>query len=216
MTEFKTNRTSAIAAHLISDIFSPLLMPTFAMLVSMWLTRLHYLPLQARVWSTIGVFIITAIIPITFIAFLMKRGKVSDSSISDPRQRTLPYSMAVICFFIAAAYLLMLHAPAWLVAFPCGAAFYTIAALFITRFWKISAHAGGIGGLTAIILWLAWSHYIDFLPLLWLSLSIFITGLVCWARLYLSHHTLMQVFAGSVLAFVLVYATTWAAAVLFP
>lgn len=190
---------------MISDVFSPLLAPTYAMVVAMWLTRLHYLPTNVRVWSTLGIFALTALVPVTFIAILIKRGKVSDVSISDPKQRTAPYCASTVCYLLGAAYMYALSAPAWLVAFFLGAATVSVLSMIITRRWKISAHTGGVGGLAAVIYWLGLNGFIEHGPLVWISIAIALVGAMAWARLYLNHHTLLQTAAGAALSFATVY-----------
>ncbi|MHC0039781.1 hypothetical protein, partial [Pseudoneobacillus sp. C159] len=59
----RRHKGTCIAASAISDVFSPLLMATYAMAVALWLTPMAYLPLGVRAWSTVGVFFITAVIP---------------------------------------------------------------------------------------------------------------------------------------------------------
>ena len=207
MSEPSQHKSATAAAHVLSDILSPLLTPTYAIVAAMWLTRLHYLPLGNRVLVTLGITAITALIPVTFIAILMKRGKVSDTSISDPSQRTAPYCATIICYLLACAYMFALNAPLWLAGFFAGAAIMASLALLITCRWKISAHTGGMGGLTAIIYWLGYNGFIEPAPLVWISIAIGLTGLLAWARLYLEHHTLMQTFAGAVLSFATIYGT---------
>lgn len=203
--DITNNKSLTTTAHIISDTFSPILVPVYAMIVAMWLTPLCFLPLKARLWATVAVAGITAVAPLAVIALLMRLGKVSDMSISNPRQRTIPYVVSVICFVGAAAYLYFLHAEAWLVTFYLGAALVSAISLVITHWWKISAHTGGVGGLAAGIFWLAKNGLLMSAPLLWVCLAFAIVGLVAWSRLYLRRHTLMQVFAGAVMAFCVVY-----------
>ena len=99
MTETTHKTPATIAAHILSDLFSPLLAPTYAMIAAMWLTRLHYLPLGTRIWATAGITVICALIPLVVIGILMRRGKVSDMSISNRRQRTMLYSCRGISLY---------------------------------------------------------------------------------------------------------------------
>lgn len=205
MNENNNQSPLRIVASVVSDVFSPLLVPTYAMAVALFLTRLHYLPMNVRLWSLGAVFGITCLVPLVTILILMRLGKVSDASISDRRQRTIPYCITTLCYVCAAYYVALLQAPHWLFIFFFGGAVVAFVSLIITRFWKISAHTGGVGGLAAIIYWLAAAGYIDSVPLVWASVAILLVGVVAWSRLYLSRHTLAQVFAGAVLSFAIVY-----------
>ncbi len=201
----KSDKLLHTAASLTSDLFSPLLVPTYGMAVALFLTRLHYLPLTVRLWALAGVFAITCMIPLCSILLLMRIGKVSDASISDRRQRTLPYCISTACYIGAALFVAYMQAPHWLAMFFAGAAIVSFISMLITRFWKISAHTGGVGGLAAVLFWLARCGYIETGALVWASAGILLVGVMAWARLYLERHTLMQVFAGAVLSFATVY-----------
>lgn len=202
----QTSKTPAsVAAHLISDLLSPLLVPTYGMIIALWATSMRVLALSVRLWATAGIALITAVIPFIIILLLLRKGKISDMSVSDRRQRTLPFCIAVLCYIAAALFLLSLRAPLWLVVFYAGAALVTLLTMIITRRWKISAHTGGIGGLLGVIFWLVQHGVIYSAPLMWLSVVIIATGLVAWSRLYLRHHTATQIFAGAAMAFIIEY-----------
>ena len=198
------NSPLTITAHIISDVFAPLLVPTYAMLVAMFMTRLAILPVGPRLWAIAGVFVITAVIPFVLIWSLIRMGKVSDTSISDRSQRTIPYIASVLCYAGAAVYLICLKAPAWLWAFFIGASVMSIISLVITRWWKISAHTGAVGGLCGGIFFLAWKHMLLYIPLFWVCASMVLVCLMAWARLYLNRHTPLQTLAGAVAGFVII------------
>ena len=145
-------------------------------------------------------FIITCLLPASLIFILIRRGKVSDTSISNPRQRGIPYAFAILCYVGAAVFVICLNAPGWMPKFFIGAAIVTALSMLITKWWKISAHAASVGGVSALIYWLVLQGYLNIAPMAWLSLAFLVTGLVCWARLYLRHHTPLQVLAGACMA----------------
>lgn len=193
-------------AHIISDTFSPILMPTFAMAVALWLTVMRYIPLSTRLWSLLGVFAISAVVPFLTIFALIKAGRVSDVSISDRSQRFWPYLTSIVCYIGAGLYLGALHAPKWMPAFFYGAACVSVIATVITMAfrWKVSAHVAAVSGVVGAIYWLAYNGLL-LAPVFWLSVFIIIAGLVAWSRLYLDRHTPMQVLAGAILGFVAEY-----------
>ena len=193
-------------AHIISDTFSPILMPTFAMAAALWLTVMRYIPLSTRLWSLLGVFAISAVVPFLTIFALIKAGRVSDVSISDRSQRFWPYLTSIVCYIGAGLYLGALNAPKWMSAFFYGAACVSIIATVITMAcrWKVSAHVAAVSGVVGAIYWLAY-HGLLVAPMFWVSVFIIIAGLVAWSRLYLARHTPMQVLAGAILGFVAEY-----------
>lgn len=204
MTETIRNKPASTIAHIISDMFSPLLVPSYALALALWFTLLRYLPLGVKLLALGGVFFITAIIPALVIFILYRLGRVSDMSISDKSQRTLPYSVSIVCYVGAGLFMTSMQAPAWLDAFFYGAAAVSLLSLVITRRWKISAHTGGVGGFAAICYWLA-LHNVVALPMIWVSLAFALAGAMAWARLYLNHHTPLQVLAGATMSFIIEY-----------
>lgn len=187
------------AAHIISDVFSPLLVPTIGMIIVMTLTGLMVLPGSTRLGATLGVFFITCILPMSLIFVLMKTGHVSDTSISHPRERTLPYIGAALCYLGAAVYVYTLHAPLWLMLFFVGGAAMIAVCVLITPLWKISAHTSGLGGLTGTVIWLAWRGMFVVDPMVVVSVALLLLGCMASARLILGHHTLGQTAAGALL-----------------
>jgi membrane-associated phospholipid phosphatase len=85
----------------------------------------------------------------------------------------------------------LMHAPRLMIAAMAAYTVSTLVVQFITRYWKISTHALGI---TAALVTLTLIYGNQTLPFLVLI------PMVCWARVYLKSHTLMQVIAGSALA----------------
>ncbi|MDE6277538.1 MAG: hypothetical protein K2M06_05455 [Muribaculaceae bacterium] len=188
-----------LAAHILSDVFSPMLVPTIGMIVSMTLTGLVVLPASTRAGSTLGVCFITCLLPMLLIFVLIKTGRVSDTSISDPRERTIPFIGTTLCYLGAGLYVYTLHAPIWLMLFFIGAALVTAVCMLITHWWKISAHTSGLGGLTGVVLWLAWRGMFVVDAMIVVSVALVLLGCMASARLILGHHTLGQTAAGALL-----------------
>lgn len=129
----------------------------------------------------------------------MRRGKVSDVSIDDPRERTVPYIATIACYFLTALYLWLM--PRWLPMFFVGAGVAAIMATLITFKYKISAHTTSMGGLCAFILFFGLNHIATVQILPWLVSAILISGAVGSARIFLGRHTPSQVYSGWMLGF---------------
>jgi len=200
-TPYTPPRVLKIAANILSDIFSPLLIPTYGMIMAVMLTQLQMLSAGVRLTACLGIAFITAVLPTTFIFILIRLGRVADTSISNPRERTAPYIAGIICQLCAATYVYAIHAPLWLIVFFLGAALTATISLLINRRWKISAHSGGIGGLAGIIFWLAYRDMLSGEGMLWVSLTVLLAGLISSSRLILNRHNLGQVAAGAALGF---------------
>lgn len=190
------SKSVKVASQIVSDVFVPLLVPTYGMAVAMWLTSLRTLPENNRLYVTIFVAVLTGVIPMAYIFAMQRMGKISDNAISNRSQRPWPMLVTMLCYFVTAFLLGRMRAPGWLQLFFFGAALATLIAAVITTFWKISAHATSIGGFVGLLLWLAVAGIADVNAMVLITVGIVIAGAVCTARLVLGRHTLGQVTAG--------------------
>ncbi len=193
-------------AQIISDAFSPLLLPTYAMIVAMWLTPLLLLPEKSRLLSTLIIACITALIPCATILILIRLGRVSDRALSNPGQRIIPYTVAAVCYLGAAIWLHSARGPAWLWAFYTAGAVATAIAAAINFRWKISAHATAAGGLLAFVFWLSLTRLLTVPALPAISITMLIVGFVGTSRLVMHRHTLAQVMCGYLLGIAVSFA----------
>ncbi len=184
-------------AQIASDVLSPLLLPTYAMTMAMWLTPLRVLPESTRLVATVAVALLTAMLPALAIMLLIRLGLVGDRAISDRRQRPLPFSIAAVCYMGTAWMMHRFGAPGWLLMFFAGAALATLIDLCVTTAWKISAHTTGAAGVAGMMAWIAAHSTASPATMLWLSITVMLTGLVGSARLALGRHTAPQVLAGA-------------------
>lgn len=189
----------------LSGVFSPLIVPTYACVTALWISILGILPEKVRFFISLFVLAVTALIPLAAIIFMIKTGRVSDAAISDRKQRAVPYSITGICYLIVAGILWYLGLPNWFVMFFCGAFVCTILAVTINFKWKISAHLTTMGGWSAMIFYIAFNHFgvIPMLP--WISIVLLLSGMVGSARILLGRHTPMQVYAGWLMGLIVVY-----------
>lgn len=189
-------------AQIMSDIFSPIMIPTYGMALAMWATPLRSISESSRLIATLLVAVITALIPLVTIAMLIKTGKISDAAISNRSQRTLPMTITAICYAGASLFVGSLGAPVWLRMFFMGAAVSAMLAMIITLKWKISAHTTAMGGLVGMILWFAVSGVADINIMIMFSVGILLAGAIATSRLLLMRHTLPQVIAGLALGLI--------------
>lgn len=188
-------------AQIVSDVFSPLTIPTIAMALALWATPMRSVPDSHRLIATLLVGVITGIVPLAAIAAMISTGMISDRAVSRREQRVTPMIVGALCYFGAALFVSSLGAPAWLSMFFKGASAATVAALLITLRWKISAHTTAVGGLAGMMMWFAVSGLADINIMIMLSAGILLAGAVATARLLLRRHTPAQVLAGLALGF---------------
>lgn len=186
------------AASVLSTIFSPLLMATYGVTLAMVLSFLCFIPIATRLTVILETFLATTTIPVIGIFILSRLKVVSDPRLNERTDRTWPYIIETICFLGLAIYLNHINAPAWLSLFLIGGAIALVVLTIVNRWWKISGHATGMGGLCALIFYLMLSCN-SIYSLQWEFLAaILLSGLVCASRIVLGRHTLMQVAAGFV------------------
>ncbi|MCM1522542.1 MAG: hypothetical protein NC039_07815 [Muribaculaceae bacterium] len=191
--------------RIISAILSPLLVPTYAMVMASYLTILRILP-SATLWTTTGIiFLITAFLPAVGILILHKTGIVSDTGLNNRTERTIPYVIVLICYLASVIFLHNAKAPDWLPMFFAGAAGATVVNIIVNRWWKISAHSAAMGGMVAMLFRIAAIHQAIVNLNVWISATIIATGILMTARVYMERHTLMQVLAGAANGFLWVW-----------
>lgn len=187
-----------ITAKFLSVVLYPLFMPTYGLVLFCYAHSLHMAPLHWA-WvlvAILGTFILTCLIPISAIWIMMKRGEVKDLQIENPKERTVPYLYTALGFaFWSYLIVSVLHAPLFLAFIAIGATAAIAIIAVINRFWKISAHLTGLGGLLGGFL--AYCLGIGAIPTwatlaLWLIISLILMA----ARLRLKAHTPAQVCAG--------------------
>ncbi len=203
-----TDRIIVNAAHFISFIFSPLLIPLYVMCLACYLSYMAVLPFGTLVKVTLTVFALTCLFPLISIGVLYKTGKVSDPGLNNRNERTIPFIISAVSYILCFIYLRMLNAPYWLTNFSAAGLAIAITACLINLKWKISIHLAAMGGLTGFILRLMVSGQTLRPTFYWLLAAIVATGLTGTSRLILERHTPSQVGAGVVAGVLLTYFIT--------
>ena len=186
-------------------MFSPLLVPTYGMVLALTITVLSFLPTGIKL-SVLGVsFLTTCVIPIITIVALWRLHYISSPRLTERRERIWPYGITVVSYLCCAYWLWRANAPMWLWGFPAGGALALAAIVAISFRWKISAHSAGMGGLCAEMMAIATSNVaVGDNMLLWFAAAVVLAGCVMTSRLLLERHTLWQTLAGFALGFVCV------------
>ncbi len=141
-------------------------------------------------------FLFSTFFPVTTIFFLKKNNLISDLEVSIREQRIQPLAFGTIYFAIGFILLRLQNAEPLIQGIMFCYAINTAIVWFITRVWKISIHAIGLGG-PLIALWFNGFHH----PII-MGLLLF---LVCYSRVIMNAHTPAQVISGAILAMVFAY-----------
>lgn len=194
-------------AQLFSFVFNPFLMPTMGFLVvyyNMPSVEL-YTPKMRNILTGI-VFVSTFILPMFFV-LLMAASKRINYSMMHHRERLLPYIFSAFSILLGAQLMGKLPVPNVYKLYMLATCLILIALFFITMKWKISGHASGVGGFTALLIAVSIKYGIDMSA--YIIAAVIISGFVCSSRLYLKKHSPAQVYAGfgisSVFMFSIIY-----------
>ncbi|HZV77819.1 MAG TPA: hypothetical protein VFF63_08695 [Candidatus Babeliales bacterium] len=186
----KNRRVWRDLARILSTIFNPFL-TAFALFVILALIgakdTLDFWRLL--VLSTF----FTSIGPMLYVFWLYATDRISDLDMSVRAEREMVFSAFVIFDLCGAGALWLAHAPRLMIAAMLGYLVSTLVVQYITRYWKISTHAIGITAPLAALTLIYGRQPLPFMVLI---------PMVCWARVYLKAHTVMQVVAGAALAVV--------------
>lgn len=204
-----TTKITGVAAWLISTVMSPLLVPTYSIAIALWGSILTIVPLATKVHVLLTVFLITCVLPAAFIFLMMKLKKVSDMSLSNKRERLLPFLVGLLCYFGLTYALYLYHSPGWLIMFSVGGSAALIISMLVNFRWKISAHGAAMGGLVTFIYMLIFKQLTFNNLTTLLYIAIVLTGLVGMSRVIRERHTPMQVLAGILNGALCVTAAMW-------
>ena len=191
--------------QIISLVFQPLLMPTYAFLMLMNMDMYANLPLLWRLVAIIGTFTFTGVLPAVTIFLMMRKGEVNDLFISKREERTMPYlfSFMAYVFWVLFLYRTLQFLPNYVVAMGIGSVVSIIVIVIVNLKWKISAHLSGIGGLTGAIFGICFRTALN--PVWLFTLILFISALVALSRIELKAHTPSQTLAGFVVGFLMIF-----------
>ncbi|TAG90321.1 MAG: hypothetical protein EAZ20_04555 [Bacteroidetes bacterium] len=191
-------------ALVISAIFHPLLLPSYAFGVLFFLSNLTIFPtsteIKWRLW--IILFVLTFAIPFLLILVFYFTKNIKNLMISDKEERVNPFLFTTLLYCIFASFFLLNEN---LARFPAigliltGISLSLAVLTWITIYWQISAHSIGMSGMLGSAL--ALQIVFDSNLLLPFFVLIFLTGLVMSMRLYLQAHTPSQVWAGAGVGF---------------
>jgi membrane-associated phospholipid phosphatase len=189
-------------AKTVSYLLHPLLIPT----LGLWLIfRTHsYLSFvvspDAQKALFIVVFTATFVFPVLSAILLLSLGRIRSLEMESPEERKMLYLLTAV-YYVLGYYLLLskMQLPQQINLLLLGANAAIVLTLLINLFWKVSAHAIGIGGLTGALL--GFSHQLEVNVLPELILVLFLAGITGYGRLRLNAHSPSQVYAGFLVGF---------------
>lgn len=195
-------------SRFISSLFQPLFMPVYSILLLFVYThfRLIY---ATKFWSIITPAVMFSfVIPAVLIFAVYKMNLISDLSLKIRSERFIPYLIVLISYTAMIIFYYRVGMPGWFIMLSASSLGVIGVALFITIWWKISAHMFGVSGLIGGVM--AVSYFIERTNPYQLFISLFIiAGMVGTSRLILKRHTPAQVLGGFLLGFTVSFVFVW-------
>lgn len=189
-------------SRIISWLFSPLFIPTYAMIMMIYYSQYQILPFGVKVGIFSVTFLLSGLLPLCALLALKSLKMVRDLDLYLRHQRTIPYIFTLVCYIGLALFLYRSNAPIWMMGFIYGGIVSLIVVMFINLRWKISAHLTALGGLlcTAIFMTIYGLATIHMLGVI--CAIVMVMGLTASSRIILDCHTPMQLLCGALCGFV--------------
>ncbi|PJF48312.1 MAG: phosphatase PAP2 family protein [Chloroflexi bacterium] len=169
----------------ISNATHPPIVGAFSVLVA----ALVLASVAAWLWGA-GYLVLAVLLPTLYVAYMVRRGEITDMQLPNRRQRLKPYCVATACMALAALALQWTHAPRLLQQIALINVIQSAALFLATLRWKISAHCAAMGALAVLTWTLFGAGSLPFCAAV---------PAVAWARVWLKRHDVLQVLAGAML-----------------
>lgn len=175
-------------------LFQPLLIPAYGIgLLGVSSFFYGYSPVLKGVILGLS-FFLAVFLPVLWYFVLRKLNIITTSQASSRHERKWAYLFTLSAYAVVACLSLYFGLKLYYVQLWIGAFFALMVVYIVNFFWKISAHATGMGGLLGSVIFLSFLFYK--MPLFLIIVLSLCSGWVMWARLELEAHTPAQLIAG--------------------
>ncbi len=190
-------------AKIISTIFHPILIPTLGFLL-MFYSGIYetILTNEAKRFILLVIFFSTATLPMLSIAVLAFNPKF-DFLMPNSQDCILPLLFTSVFYYIGFVLLGRIHFLPVFKLFMIASVLVIITLLLVSFKWKISIHMAAIGAVTATFFALSFRWGVN--PMSAIVVLVIAAGLVGTARLLLNKNSLLQLAAGYMLGFSILY-----------
>lgn len=190
-------------AKFVSIIFHPVLLPTLGFLL-LFVSGFYdsMLTTDAKRFILLVIFFSTATLPMLAIVIISLNSKF-DVLMPNSRERIIPLLFTSVFYYIGFILLGRIHFIPMFKLYMIASVFLIVALLLISFKWNISIHMAATGALTATFFALSFRGGVN--PVNAILIMVLVSGLVGTARLVLNKNSLLQVAAGYVLGFIILY-----------
>lgn len=189
-----------IFSQIISLLLSPFLLVLIMFSMMFAFTHLAILPAYYKLYVLLYVSIFTILIPLLAIFAWLILKKRKPSSLSYHKNRNIPYAITLLSYYFGYLQMSKLLLPGYMLDIIFVAMTVMLVSAFVNIWWKISAHAAGVGAVTAGIVIYGLMFNIN---VVWpLCIMILLSGMLGTARMILGQHSLGQILAGFLNGFI--------------
>jgi len=192
-----------IAAKIISYIFHPLFIPVY---IAVFLVNIQpYLysgmdPLER--WIMLPRFVVMyTIFPLISTLLLKGLNFIGSIHLKTQRDRIIPYIICMVYYFGIWYFIKKGNAvPPFFITLTLAIFLACIAGFFANIFMKVSMHAIAAGLMSAFIILVGLNQDFDFG--IYISIAVFLTGIICTARFIDSDHWPLEIYGGLLIGIV--------------
>ena len=189
-------------SRLISIILHPIFIPIISFYLSIKLVPdLDFTIANYQNYILLILVICTIMLPVLCMLFLIKFDIISSLEMKEKHERPIPLLLTGGCLILS------LKLTEKLLAFTpvlkkelVGAIIIILLASIISKFWKISLHMLGVGGLIGVLVSLQYLYGGLSSMIIYFML---IAGITAMARIYLKAHNHKQIYAGFIVGFII-------------
>jgi len=191
------------AARIISVVFHPVFVPAFGFILLLN-TNVYGIMLseEAKRFIMLVVLFTTATLPMLTVAVLSFSPKF-DFYMTQNKDRVVPLLFTSVYYYLGFLLLSKIHFLPVLKLYMIASVLVALALLLVSFSWNICIHMAALGTVSAMFFAISFRTGIN--PLYTIILLVVVSGLVGSARLTLNKNSLMQLAAGYLLGFLIVY-----------
>jgi membrane-associated phospholipid phosphatase len=183
-----------LASRIISMVTTPFYLPVLGLIFLFTFSYLSIFPTMYKLLMVLLFYLFSVLLPTYLIHVYSKYEGWTTKQLINRERRMVPYVISILCYFLGFYLLTLMNTPDFISVIFVVAIIIQVLCAAVNRWWKISIHSAGIGGVTGMVV--AFSFILSFDPTWWLCMLLLIAGLVGTARMVLRQHSLAQIVCG--------------------
>lgn len=175
-------------------VTTPFYLPVLGLIFLFTFSYLSIFPTMYKLLMVLLFYLFSVLLPTYLIHVYIKYEGWTTKQLINRERRMVPYVISILCYFLGFYLLTLMNTPDFISVIFVVAIIIQVLCAAVNRWWKISIHSAGIGGVTGMVV--AFSVILSFDPTWWLCMLLLIAGLVGTARMVLRQHSLAQIVCG--------------------